>query len=167
MTSQPDLHVPRRFEGNLIGTGLRIGIVLSRFNELVTSKLLSGALDALTRHGVVPGDITTCWVPGALELGVVVQELAASGKCDAVVCLGAVIRGATIHFELVASETAKAIAAISLKEKVPCLFGVVTAETLEQALERSGSKAGNKGWEAAQAAIEMANLMRNLRNSGE
>jgi 6,7-dimethyl-8-ribityllumazine synthase len=151
-----------QFEGQLIGTGLKIGIVCSRFNELVTSKLLSGALDSLVRHGVAQENVTVCWVPGAFEIPMIASKMARTGRFDAVVCLGAVIRGATIHFELVAAETAKGIASVGLATQVPCIFGVIAADSIDQALERAGSKAGNKGWEAAQSAIEMANVMRAL-----
>lgn len=150
------------FEGNLIGTGLTIGIVVGRFNEFVSSKLLSGALDALKRHGVDDRSVSIAWVPGAFEIPLIAQKMAESGKYDAVITLGAVIRGATPHFDYVAAETSKGIAAISLKTGVPTIFGVLTVDTIEQAIERSGTKAGNKGWEAAVTAIEMANLTKEL-----
>ncbi|GAX91847.1 6,7-dimethyl-8-ribityllumazine synthase [Effusibacillus lacus] len=146
------------YEGNLIGTGLKIGIVVGRFNEFISSKLLSGALDALKRHGVSEDSVSVAWVPGAFEIPLVAQKLAASGKYDAVIALGAVIRGSTPHFDYVSGETAKGVAAISLKTGVPTIFGVLTTDTIEQAIERAGTKAGNKGWEAAVTAIEMANL---------
>lgn len=148
----------RIFEGNLIGTGLKIGIVAGRFNEFISSKLLSGALDALKRHGVDEEAVSVAWVPGAFEIPLVAQKMAASGNYDAVITLGAVIRGSTPHFDYVAAETAKGVAAISLKTGVPTVFGVLTTDTIEQAIERAGTKAGNKGWEAAVTAIEMANL---------
>lgn len=148
----------RVFEGNLIGTGLTIGIVVGRFNEFVSSKLLSGALDALKRHGVEEEAVSVAWVPGAFEVPLIAQKMAESGKYDAVITLGAVIRGATPHFEYVSAETSKGVAAISLKTGVPVIFGVLTVDTIEQAIERAGTKAGNKGWEAAVTAIEMANL---------
>ncbi|MFC4767301.1 6,7-dimethyl-8-ribityllumazine synthase [Effusibacillus consociatus] len=146
------------FEGNLIGTGLKIGIVAGRFNEFISSKLLSGALDALKRHGVDENAVSVAWVPGAFEIPFAAQKLAQSGKYDAVITLGAVIRGSTPHFDYVCSEAAKGVAAISLKTGVPTIFGVLTTDSIEQAIERAGTKAGNKGWEAAVTAIEMANL---------
>ena len=150
------------FEGNLIGTGLKIGIVTSRFNELLSSRLLSGAMDALTRHGVAEEDIDVAWVPGAFEIPVVAKRLADSGRYDAVLALGVVIRGGTPHFEYVAAEVAKGVAHVSLKSAVPVIFGVITADTIEQAVERAGTKSGNKGWSAAESAIEMANLLRTM-----
>jgi 6,7-dimethyl-8-ribityllumazine synthase len=150
------------YEGALLGEGLKIGIVVARFNEFLTGKLLSGAKDALQRHGVAEKDIDVAWVPGAFEIPLVAQKLAVSKKYDAVICLGAVIRGATPHFEYVAAEVSKGIASVGLSSGTPVLFGVVTADTLEQAIERSGTKGGNKGFDAAVAAIEMAQLMKNL-----
>ncbi len=150
------------FEGNLIGTGLKIGIVVSRFNELLGSRLLSGANDALVRHGVAVDDIDVAWVPGAFEIPLVAGKMAASGRYDALIALGVVIRGGTPHFEYVASEVSKGVAKISADSGVPVMFGVITADTIEQAVERAGTKAGNKGWEAATGAIEMAHLMREL-----
>lgn len=150
------------FEGNLIGTGLKVGIVVSRFNELLGSRLLSGAQDALVRHGVASDDIDVAWVPGAFEIPLVADKLAKSGRYDAVIALGVVIRGGTPHFEYVAAEVSKGIAKVALDAGVPVMFGIITADTIEQAVERSGTKAGNKGWEAANAAIEMASLMRAL-----
>lgn len=150
------------FEGNLIGTGLKVGIVVSRFNELLSSRLLSGAQDALIRHGVEADDIDVAWVPGAFEIPLVSAKLAQSGRYDAVIALGVVIRGGTPHFEYVAAEVSKGIAKISLDTGLPVMFGVITADTIEQAVERSGTKAGNKGWEAANAAIEMASLIKSL-----
>jgi 6,7-dimethyl-8-ribityllumazine synthase len=150
------------FEGHLIGTGLKMGIVVSRFNELLGSRLLSGAQDALVRHGVAADDIDVAWVPGAFEIPLVAEKLAKSGRYDAVIALGVVIRGGTPHFEYVAGEVSKGIAKVSLDAGVPVMFGVITADTIEQAVERSGTKAGNKGWEAANGAIEMASLMRSL-----
>jgi 6,7-dimethyl-8-ribityllumazine synthase len=154
--------VGRRFEGNLVGTGLRIGIVVARFNEFFTGKLLEGALDGLVRHGVDEAQVDTAWVPGSFEIPVVAKKLAGSGRYDAVICLGAVIRGATPHFDYVAAEVSKGVAAVGLQTGVPVIFGVITTDTLEQAIERSGTKAGNKGFDAAVSAIEMANLLRNL-----
>ncbi|NPV52739.1 MAG: 6,7-dimethyl-8-ribityllumazine synthase [Firmicutes bacterium] len=152
----------RIYEGKLIGEGLRIGVVASRFNELVVKKLVEGARDALTRHGVADEDIELAWVPGAFEIPLVAQRMAESKKYDAVICLGAVIRGATPHFEYVAAEAAKGIAQVALKTGIPVTFGVLTTDNLEQSLERAGTKAGNKGWDAALSAIEMANLLREL-----
>ncbi|MGQ9497334.1 MAG: 6,7-dimethyl-8-ribityllumazine synthase [Desulfotomaculales bacterium] len=153
--------MPGTFEGHLVGKGLRFGIVVGRFNEFITHRLLSGALDALQRHGVAETDIDIAWVPGGFEIPLVARRLAEKGY-DAVICLGAVIRGATPHFEYVAGELAKGVARVSLETGVPVIFGVITADTLEQAIERAGTKAGNKGWQAAVSAIEMANLMRTL-----
>lgn len=145
-------------EGNLIGTGLRVGIVVSRFNEFITTRLLSGAEDALKRHGVEEENVTVAWVPGAFEIPLMAKKLAESGKFDAVVALGTVIRGATPHFDYVNSEVAKGVASTALQTGIPVIFGVLTTDTIEQAIERAGTKAGNKGWEAAAGAIEMANL---------
>jgi len=153
--------MPGTFEGHLVGKGLRFGIVVGRFNEFITHRLLSGAMDALQRHGVAATDIDIAWVPGGFEIPLVARRLAEKGY-DAVICLGAVIRGATPHFEYVAGELAKGIARVSLETGVPVIFGIITADTLEQAIERAGTKAGNKGWQAAVSAIEMANLMRTL-----
>jgi 6,7-dimethyl-8-ribityllumazine synthase len=151
-------------EGMLTGRELRIGIVISRFNEFVGGKLLDGAIDALVRHGVSAEDVTVARCPGAFEIPVVAKRLAVSRKYDAVICLGAVIRGATAHFDYVASEVSKGIAAVSLETGVPAIFGVLTTDTIEQAIERAGTKAGNKGFEAAMTAIEMANLISQLEN---
>jgi 6,7-dimethyl-8-ribityllumazine synthase len=148
------------YEGDLIGSGLKIGIVVSRFNELLSSRLLGGATDALTRHGVDDGDIEVAWVPGAFEIPLIAKRMAASGAYSAVIALGVVIRGSTPHFEYVAAEVSKGVAAASLKTGVPIAFGVVTADSIEQAVERAGTKQGNKGWDAATAAIEMANLLK-------
>ncbi|MGQ9533223.1 MAG: 6,7-dimethyl-8-ribityllumazine synthase [Desulfotomaculales bacterium] len=150
------------FEGHLIGQGLRFGLVVGRFNEFITNRLLAGAMDALTRHGVAQEDVDVAWVPGGFEIPLVARKLALRGRYDAVVCLGAVIRGSTPHFEYVAAEVAKGVARVGLETGVPVIFGVITADTLEQAIERAGTKAGNKGWQAAVSAIEMANLMRRL-----
>lgn len=150
------------YEGDLIGSGIKVGIVVSRFNELLSSRLLGGATDALTRHGVSEEDIEVAWVPGAFEIPLVAKKLATSGKYAAVVALGAVIRGATPHFEYVAAEVAKGIASVSLETGVPITFGVVTADSIEQAVERAGTKQGNKGFDAATAAIEMAKLVEAL-----
>lgn len=150
------------FEGSLIGDGLRFAIAVSRFNRPVTGALLAGAIDALRRHGVPEEAIDVAWVPGAFELPVVAQRLARSGRYHAVVCLGAVIRGATAHFEYVAGAAAQGVLRAALDTGVPVIFGVLTCETLEQALERTGLRAGDRGAEAALAALEMANLMRSL-----
>lgn len=148
------------FEGNLVGKGLKVGIVVGRFNDLITMRLLDGAKDALKRHGVEQDDVEIAFVPGAFELPLVAKKMAMSKKYDAVITLGAVIRGATPHFDYVCNEAAKGIAQASYQSEVPVIFGVLTTETIEQAIERAGTKAGNKGWEAATAAIEMANLMK-------
>ncbi len=150
------------FEGHLIGTGLKFGIVVARFNELLSSRLLSGAQDALIRHGVEAADIDVAWVPGAFEIPMVAGKLASSGRYDAVIALGVVIRGGTPNFEYVASEVSKGVAKVSMDTGVPVMFGVITADTIDQAVERAGTKAGNKGWEAGEAAIEMANLSKSL-----
>ena len=136
------------YEGHLVGTGLKIGIVVSRFNDFITGKLLSGAEDALRRHGVNESDIATAWVPGAYEIPLVAKKMAASGKYDAIITLGTVIRGATPHFDYVCSEVAKGVSAINMQEGIPVIFGVLTTDTIEQAIERAGTKAGNKGWDA-------------------
>ncbi|EJL46923.1 6,7-dimethyl-8-ribityllumazine synthase [Brevibacillus agri] len=148
----------RTFEGHLVGTGLRVGIVAGRFNELIVSKLVGGALDALKRHGVEEDNVDVAWVPGAFEIPLIAKKMAESGRYDAVVTLGAVIRGATPHFDYVCNEAAKGVASLSLSTGIPVIFGVLTTDNIEQAIERAGTKAGNKGWEAATAAIEMANL---------
>lgn len=153
----------RTFEGFLKGDGLRVAIVVSRFNEFIGSKLLSGARDCLTRHGVNESQVDVAWVPGAFEIPLIAQQMARTGRYDAVVCLGAVIRGATPHFDYVAGEVTKGIAQAQLETGVPILFGVLTTDTIEQAVERAGTKAGNKGWDAALSAVEMANLMRGLK----
>lgn len=154
------------FEGNLIGTGLKVGIVVSRFNELLGGRLLSGAKDALTRHGVSEDAIDVAWVPGAFEIPLLAQRFADSGRYDAVLALGVVIRGATPHFDYIAAEVSKGIAKVSLDTGVPVSFGVITADNIEQAVERAGTKAGNKGWDAAEAAIEMVNLLKTLGERG-
>ncbi len=145
-------------EGNLIGTGIKVGIIASRFNELIVSKLVGGAMDGLIRHGAGAQDITLAWVPGAYEIPLAARRMARSGKYDAVICLGAVIRGSTPHFDFVASEVSKGVASVSLETDLPIIFGVLTTDTIEQALERAGVKAGNKGFDAAVTAIEMVNL---------
>jgi 6,7-dimethyl-8-ribityllumazine synthase len=155
----------RVIEGKLDAKGLRFALVVSRFNEALTSRLESAALDCLERHGASTDDITIYRVPGAWEIPFVAQRLASSGNVDAVVCLGALIRGGTAHFELIAAEVAKGIAQSAMSSGVPMTFGVITAESLEQAVERAGTKMGNKGWEAAQAAVEMARLFEGFDGS--
>lgn len=145
-------------EGNLIGSGIKVGIIASRFNELIVSKLVGGAMDGLVRHGANAEDITLAWVPGAYEIPLAARRMARSGKYDAVICLGAVIRGSTPHFDFVASEVSKGVAAVSLETDLPIVFGVLTTDNIEQALERAGVKSGNKGFDAAVTAIEMVNL---------
>jgi len=149
-------------EGNLIGTDLKIGIVATRWNDFMGKQMLAGATDALHRHGVSDDDITVVVVPGCFEISLVAKKMADSGKYDALVCLGVLIRGGTIHFDLIASEASKGISSAANSSGVPCALGVITTETIEQAIERSGCKAGNKGEEAALAAIEMANLLKQL-----
>lgn len=153
----------RIYEGQLVSEGLKYGIVVGRFNEFITSRLLSGALDALKRHGATEEEIEVAWVPGAFEIPLIAQKMAESGKYDAVITLGTVIRGSTPHFDFVCNEAAKGVAAIALKTGVPTIFGVLTTDSIEQAVERAGTKAGNKGWEAATSAIEMANLTKALQ----
>jgi 6,7-dimethyl-8-ribityllumazine synthase len=150
------------FEGALLGKGLKFGVIVARFNEFITRKLLDGAQDALHRHGVNQADIDIAWVPGSFEIPLVAKKLAQTNKYDAIICLGAVIRGATPHFEYIAAEAAKGIARVSLEAGLPVTFGIITADTLEQAIERAGTKAGNKGFDAAIDAIEMANLLKGL-----
>ncbi|KTD87703.1 6,7-dimethyl-8-ribityllumazine synthase [Paenibacillus etheri] len=150
--------MPKYLEGHLVSEGLKYGVVVGRFNEFITSKLLSGALDAFKRHGANDEEVDVAWVPGVFEIPLIAQKMAESGKYDAVITLGTVIRGSTTHYDYVCNEVAKGVAAINLKTGVPTIFGVVTTENIEQAIERSGTKAGNKGWDAATAAIEMANL---------
>ncbi len=150
------------FEGHLSAAGLRFGIVVSRFNEFITSKLLAGAQDAIRRHGGDPEQVDVAWVPGAFEIPLAAQKMAASGRYDAIICLGAVIRGATPHFDYVAAEASKGVAHAMMQSGVPIAFGILTTDSIEQAIERAGTKAGNKGFEAAVGAIEMANLMKAL-----
>jgi 6,7-dimethyl-8-ribityllumazine synthase len=149
----------KSYEGNLIAQGLKFGIVVSRFNEFISNRLLEGALDALKRHDADMDAVDVAWAPGSFELPMVAQRLARSGQYNAVICLGAVIRGSTPHFDYIAAEVAKGIAKVGLDSGVPVVFGVVTADTLEQAVERAGAKQGNKGWQAALTGIEMANLL--------
>ena len=150
------------FQGMLLGKGLKFGVVASRFNEFITTRLLDGAQDALLRHGVNQEDIDIAWVPGSFEIPLVAQKLAQTKRYDAVICLGAVIRGATPHFEYIAAEVTKGIARASLDTGLPIAYGVITTDTLDQAIERAGTKAGNKGFDAAMNAIEMANLLRSI-----
>ncbi len=156
--------MPKVYEGHLLGQGLRMGLVVGRFNEFITSKLLSGALDSLNRHGVSDDNVEIAWVPGAFEIPMVAKKMALSKKYDAVICLGSVIRGATPHFDYVAAEVSKGIAKAGMDTDIPVIFGVITADTIEQAIERAGTKAGNKGWDAAVTAIEMANLVRTVES---
>ena len=152
----------KTFEGKLVSKNIRIGIVAARFNEFITSKLLSGALDGLKRHEVGEGNIDIAWVPGAFEIPLIASKMAKSAKYDAVICLGAVIRGSTSHYDYVCSEVSKWIAHVSLHSDIPVMFGVLTTENIEQAIERAGTKAGNKGFDCAVGAIEMVNLIREI-----
>ena len=149
-------------EGHLIGTGLKIAVVVARFNEFITGKLLTGAYDGLKRHGVLEEDVTVIWVPGAYEIPLTAQKVAQQGKFDAVITLGTVIRGATPHFDFVSNEVAKGVAQVGLQTGLPVVFGVLTTDTIEQAIERAGTKAGNKGYDAAITAIELADLYKKL-----
>ena len=150
------------FEGTLVSEKIRIGIVAARFNEFITSKLLGGAVDCLKRHGISEEDIEVAWVPGAFEIPLIASKMAGCGKYDAVICLGAVIRGSTTHYDYVCSEVSKGIAQVSLSSGIPVMFGVLTTENIEQAIERAGTKAGNKGFDCAAGAIEMVNLIRGI-----
>lgn len=152
----------KTLEGKLLAEGLKIGIVVARFNEFITSKLLSGAEDTLRRHGANEDDITVAWVPGAFEIPLIAKKMAKSGKYDGIIALGAVIRGATSHYDYVCNEVSKGIALVNMETEVPTAFGVVTTENIEQAVERAGTKAGNKGSDAAMAVIEMVNLAKQL-----
>lgn len=152
----------KTLEGKLVADGAKIGIVAARFNEFIVSKLISGAVDGLVRHDVNEDDITLAWVPGAFEIPVTAKKMAESGKYDAVICLGTVIRGATTHYDYVCNEVSKGIAAVSMSTGVPVMFGIVTTENIEQAIERSGTKAGNKGYDCALGALEMINLMKQM-----
>ena len=149
-------------EGNVVGTGLKVGIVASRFNEFIVSKLISGAEDALVRHGVDADNIELAWVPGAFEIPLIADKMAKSNKYDAVICLGAVIKGSTSHYDYVCAEVSKGVASVGLNTGVPTLFGILTTDNIEQAIERAGTKAGNKGYDVACAAIEMVNLGKSL-----
>lgn len=151
-------------EGKLVSEKIKIGIVAARFNEFITSKLLSGAVDALVRHDVKEEDIEVAWVPGAFEIPLIASKMAGSGKYDAVICLGAVIRGSTTHYDYVCNEVSKGIAQVSLTSGIPVMFGVLTTENIEQAIERAGTKAGNKGYDCALGAIEMVNLIREINS---
>ncbi|AJG97966.1 6,7-dimethyl-8-ribityllumazine synthase [Clostridium beijerinckii] len=150
------------FEGNLVSEGLKFGIVVGRFNEFIGGKLLEGAIDGLKRHGVKEEDIDIAWVPGAFEIPLIAKKMAKSPKYDGVICLGAVIKGSTSHYDYVCSEVSKGIASVSLESEKPVIFGVLTTNTIEQAIERAGTKAGNKGYESAVSAIEMANLLNTI-----
>lgn len=152
----------KSFEGKLIAQNIRVGIVAARFNEFITSRLLGGAMDALLRHDASEDEVHVAWVPGAFEIPLVASKMAKSGKYDAVICLGAVIRGSTSHYDYVCNEVSKGIAAVSLESGIPVLFGVLTTENIEQAIERAGTKAGNKGYDCAVSAIEMVNLIREM-----
>lgn len=154
----------RTFEGKLVSKNIRIGIVAARFNEFITSKLVGGALDALKRHDVSEDAVDIAWVPGAFEIPLIASKMAKSGKYDAVICLGAVIRGSTSHYDYVCSEVSKGIAQVSLSSDIPVMFGVLTTENIEQAIERAGSKAGNKGFDCAVGAIEMVNLIHEIES---
>ena len=153
----------KTFEGKLVSEDMKVGIIVARFNEFITSRLLGGALDTLTRHEVKEENIQVAWVLGAFEIPLIASKMAESGKYDAVICLGAVIRGSTSHYDYVCNEVSKGIASVSLKSGIPVMFGVLTTENIEQAIERAGSKAGNKGSECAQGAIEMVNLIREIQ----
>ena len=152
----------KTFEGNLIAKSMKVGIVAARFNEFITNKLLGGAMDGLLRHGAQEEDIQVAWVPGAFEIPLIASKMAKSGKYDAVICLGAVIRGSTTHYDYVCSEVSKGIATVSLHSDIPVMFGVLTTENIEQAIERAGTKAGNKGYDCALGAVEMVNLIREI-----
>lgn len=152
----------RTLEGNVIGSDLKIGIVAARFNELIVSRLIGGAEDALVRHGVDSDAIDLAWVPGAFEIPVIANKMASSGKYDAVICLGAVIKGSTSHYDYVCAEVSKGVAQVGLQTGVPTLFGILTTDNIEQAIERAGTKAGNKGYDAACSAIEMVNLIKGM-----
>ena len=153
----------RTIKSNLIAKGIKVAIVVSRFNEFISTKLLGGAEDALLQHGAAENDITAFWVPGSFEIPPVALRLSRSGKYDAIICLGTVIRGETPHFDYVSNEVSKGVAHVSLNSKIPCIFGIVTADTLEQAIDRAGTKSGNKGRDAAVAAIEMINLYKKVK----
>ncbi len=153
----------KEIKGSLNAENLKFGIVISRFNEFITSSLLQGAIDGLIRHGAKETSITTVWVPGAFEIPFIAKQMAESDKYDAIICLGTVIRGATAHFDYISGQMTAGISQIALQTNIPLIFGVLTTDTIEQAIERAGTKSGNKGYDAAQAAIEMANLKRQLK----
>lgn len=152
----------KTIEGKVVASGIKVGIVAARFNEFITNKLVGGAIDGLVRHDVNEDDIDVAWVPGAFEIPLIAQKMAATGKYDAVICVGAVIRGSTSHYDYVCSEVSKGIANVSLNTGIPVMFGVLTTDTIEQAIERAGTKAGNKGYDCALGAIEMVNLIKNI-----
>lgn len=152
----------RKLEGKVVGQGIKVGIVAARFNEFIVSKLVGGAQDALIRHGVEDDDITLAWVPGAFEIPMIANRMASSGEYDAVICLGAVIKGSTSHYDYVCAEVSKGIAQVGMNTSVPTIFGILTTDNIEQAIERAGTKAGNKGYDAACTAIEMVNLLKNM-----
>ena len=152
----------KKLEGNLIAQGMKVGIVCGRFNEFIGSKLVDGAVDGLVRHGVDEDDISVAWVPGAFEIPLIAKKMALSGKYDAVICLGAVIRGSTSHYDYVCNEVSKGVAAVSLESGIPVMFGILTTDNIEQAIERAGTKAGNKGYDCALGAVEMVNLIKNI-----
>ena len=152
----------KTFEGSMVANNMKVGIVAARFNEFITSKLLGGAMDGLVRHGVQEEDVQVAWVPGAFEIPLIAAKMAKSGKYDAVICLGAVIRGSTSHYDYVCAEVSKGVAHVSLESDIPVMFGVLTTDTIEQAIERAGTKAGNKGYDCALGAVEMAHLIRQI-----
>lgn len=152
------------YEGKLVSKGIKVGIVVARFNEFIGSKLLGGAIDGLKRHDVKEADIDVAWVPGAFEIPLIAAKMAKLGKYDAIICLGAVIRGSTTHYDYVCSEVSKGVAHVSLQSEIPVIFGVLTTENIEQAIERAGTKAGNKGYDCALTAIEMVNLINEIAN---
>lgn len=162
MRKEENMNQVKVIEGTVVAENIKIGIVAARFNEFIVSKLISGAVDGLIRHGMSEEDLTLCWVPGAFEIPLAAEKMAASGQYDAVICLGAVIRGATSHYDYVCSEVSKGIAQVSLKAGLPVMFGVLTTDTIQQAIERAGTKAGNKGYDCAISAIEMINLLRKI-----
>ena len=152
----------KKLEGNVVAEGIKVGIVAARFNEFIVSKLVGGAEDGLVRHGVKGEDITVAWVPGAFEIPLIAKKMVKSGKYDAIICLGTVIRGQTSHYDYVCNEVSKGIAQVSLESEIPVMFGILTTENIEQAIERAGTKAGNKGYDCALGAIEMVNLIKNI-----
>ncbi len=155
----------KTFEGKIVANDIKVGIVVARFNEFITSKLLGGAIDCLLRHDVNENNIEVAWVPGAFEIPLIAKRMAKSGKYDAVICLGAVIRGSTSHYDYVCNEVSKGIATVSMESEIPVMFGVVTTENIEQAIERAGTKAGNKGYDCALGAMEMVNLIKEIGKS--